>query len=119
MMKKRWIALYVENYSGVLAKIAGLFSAKLYNLNSLTVGPTEDPTMSRMTISVLCDDVTFEQIKKQLISGVLANTKNPKNKNAVKNTIFFILQEINFKHHAKVHIFFIQKKEFSIIHINK
>ena len=66
MMKKRWIALDVENYSGVLAKIAGLFSAKLYNLNSLTVGPTEDTTMSRMTISVLCDDSTFEQIKKQL-----------------------------------------------------
>ena len=66
MIKKRWIALYVENYSGVLAKISGLFSAKLYNLNSLTVGPTEDITMSRMTISVLCDDSTFEQIKKQL-----------------------------------------------------
>ena len=66
MIKKRWIALYVENYSGVLAKISGLFSAKLYNLNSLTVGPTEDTTMSRMTISVLCDDTTFEQIKKQL-----------------------------------------------------
>lgn len=66
MIKKRWIALYVENYSGVLAKISGLFSAKLYNLNSLTVGPTEDVTMSRMTISVLCDDPTFEQIKKEL-----------------------------------------------------
>ena len=66
MIKKRWIALYVENYSGVLAKISGLFSAKLYNLNSLTVGPTEDITMSRMTISVLCDDPTFEQIKKEL-----------------------------------------------------
>ncbi len=66
MIKKRWIALYVENYSGVLARIAGLFSAKLYNLNSLTVGPTEDITMSRMTISVICDDTTFEQVKKQL-----------------------------------------------------
>ena len=48
MMKKRWIALYVENYSGVLAKVSSLFSAKLYNLDTLTV------------------DVTFEQIKKQL-----------------------------------------------------
>ena len=38
MMKKRWIALYVENYSGVLAKISSLFSAKLYNLDTLTVG---------------------------------------------------------------------------------
>ncbi|MEW9079177.1 ACT domain-containing protein [Terrisporobacter glycolicus] len=50
----------------VFAKIADLFSTKLYNLNSLTVGPTEDITMSRTTISVLCDDATFEQIKKQL-----------------------------------------------------
>ena len=66
MMKKRWIALYVENYSGVLAKISSLFSAKLYNLDTLTVGKTEDPNTSRMTIGVYCDDVTFEQIKKQL-----------------------------------------------------
>ena len=66
MMKKRWIALYVENYSGVLAKISSLFSAKLYNLDTLTVGKTEGPNTSRMTIGVYCDDVTFEQIKKQL-----------------------------------------------------
>lgn len=66
MMRKRWIALYVENYAGVLAKISSLFSAKLYNLDTLTVGVTEDPTISRMTIGVLCDDETFEQIKKQL-----------------------------------------------------
>ena len=65
-MKKRWISLYVENEVGVLAKISGLFSGKSYNLTSLTVGTTEDPTMSRMTISVESDDATFEQIRKQL-----------------------------------------------------
>ena len=65
-MKNRWIALYVENQVGVLAKVAGLFSGKCYNLQSLTVGPTEDVTMSRMTICVTSNDVTFEQIKKQL-----------------------------------------------------
>ena len=65
-MKKRWIALYVENQVGVLAKVSGLFSAKSYNLDSLTVGTTEDQTVSRMTIGVICDDVTFEQVKKQL-----------------------------------------------------
>ena len=54
-MKKRWISLYVENQVGVLSKISGLFSAKSYNLDSLTVGTT--------TVS---DDETFEQIKKQL-----------------------------------------------------
>ncbi|WP_167957554.1 acetolactate synthase small subunit [Anaerosporobacter faecicola] len=65
-MKKRWIALYVENNVGVLAKIAGLFSGKGYNMESLTVGTTEDPTVSRITIGANCNDEVFEQIKKQL-----------------------------------------------------
>ncbi len=65
-MKNRWIALYVENQVGVLAKVSGLFSGKSYNLQSLTVGTTEHEDVSRMTISAICDDVTFEQIKKQL-----------------------------------------------------
>ena len=51
---------------GVLSKISGLFSGKSYNLDSLTVGTTEDPTVSRMTIATVSDDETFEQIKKQL-----------------------------------------------------
>ena len=65
-MKKRWISLYVENQVGVLSKISGLFSGKSYNLDSLTVGTTEDPSVSRMTIATVSDDETFEQIKKQL-----------------------------------------------------
>ena len=68
--RKRWISLYVENDVGVLAKISGLFSGKSYNLKSLTVGETEDPTVSRMTISLVGDDKTFEQIKKQLNRSV-------------------------------------------------
>lgn len=69
-MKKRWLSLFVENEIGVLAKISGLFSGKSYNLNSLTVGPTEDETISRMTISLYSDDQKFEQIKKQLNRSV-------------------------------------------------
>ena len=65
-LKNRFIALYVENQVGVLAKVAGLFSGKSYNLQSLTVGRTEHEDISRMTICVSSDDVTFEQIKKQL-----------------------------------------------------
>ncbi len=68
--KKRWVSLYVENDVGVLAKISGLFSGKSYNLCSLTVGETEDPTVSRMTISLFGDDKTFEQIIKQLNRSV-------------------------------------------------
>jgi acetolactate synthase-1/3 small subunit len=65
-MKERWISLLVENDVGVLAKVAGLFSGKAYNLKSLTVGTTEVDDVSRMTISSMCNDITFEQIKKQL-----------------------------------------------------
>ena len=68
--KKRWLSLYVENDVGVLAKISGLFSGKSYNLLSLTIGETEDPTVSRMTISMVGDDKTFEQVKKQLNRSV-------------------------------------------------
>lgn len=69
-MKKRWISIYVENEIGVLARISGLFSGKSYNLDTLTVGETSDPSISRMTISVFSDDKTFEQIKKQLNRSV-------------------------------------------------
>ncbi|MCL2864828.1 MAG: acetolactate synthase small subunit [Lachnospiraceae bacterium] len=65
-LRKRWLSLYVENQIGVLSKISGLFSGKSYNLDSLTVGTTEDATISRMTIATVSDDETFEQIKKQL-----------------------------------------------------
>ena len=64
--KKRWISMYVENRIGVLARISGMMSGKSYNISSITVGETEDPTVSRMTIGLTSDDATFEQIKKQL-----------------------------------------------------
>ncbi len=68
--KKRWISIYVENEIGVLARISGLFSGKSYNIDSLSVGETEDRTVSRITIGVTSDDKTFEQIKKQLNRSV-------------------------------------------------
>lgn len=49
-MEKRWISLLAENEVGVLAGITGLFSGKSYNLNSLTAGPSEDPSIYRVTI---------------------------------------------------------------------
>ena len=70
MIKKRWISLFVDNEIGVLARISGLFSGKSYNLDSLTVGTTDDVTISRMTICLTSDDQTFEQIRKQLNRSV-------------------------------------------------
>lgn len=66
IVKNRFIGLYVENQIGVLAKVSSLFSAKNYNLKSLTVGTTEADDISRMTICVESTDTVFEQIKKQL-----------------------------------------------------
>lgn len=63
---KHIISVLVENRFGVLARIAGLFSARGFNITSLAVGETEDPTISCMTIVVQGDDKILEQVKKQL-----------------------------------------------------
>jgi len=60
------ISAIVENKSGVLAHIAGLFSSRGFNIDSLTVGRTENPALSRMTIVVEGDDAVLEQVRKQL-----------------------------------------------------
>jgi acetolactate synthase-1/3 small subunit len=65
-MEKFTLSVLVENKFGVLARIAGLFSARGFNINSLAVAETEDPTMSRITMVVDADEKTLEQIKKQL-----------------------------------------------------
>lgn len=65
-MEKHVLSALVKNSSGVLSRISGLFSRRGYNIDSLTVGRTEDPLISRMTITLMADDNTLEQVKKQL-----------------------------------------------------
>ena len=65
-MNKKVLSVLVENYSGVLNRVAGLFSSRGYNIDSLTVGVTADPKYSRMTIVVTGDDDILEQIIKQI-----------------------------------------------------
>ena len=60
------LSILVENESGALSRISGLFSARGYNIESLTVAPTEDPSLSRMTIQTTGSDDVIEQITKQL-----------------------------------------------------
>ena len=60
------LSLLVENEAGALSRISGLFSARAFNIESLTVAPTEDETMSRMTIVTTGSDQIVEQIMKQL-----------------------------------------------------
>ena len=62
----RTLSVLVENKPGVLARVAGLVSRRGYNIESLAVGPTEHPEMSRITLSVAVDDVVLEQMTKQL-----------------------------------------------------
>jgi len=63
---KHIISLLMENEAGGLSRVAGLFSARGYNIESLTVAPTEDPTLSRMTLVTSGSDEVIEQIIKQL-----------------------------------------------------
>ncbi len=63
---KHIISALVQNKPGVLAHVAGMFAARAYNIDSLVVGRTEDPDLSRMTIVVVGDDKVLEQVRKQL-----------------------------------------------------
>lgn len=65
-MRKMVLSILVDNTSGVLSRVAGLFSRRGYNIDSLTVGETENNTFSRMTVVVNGDDNILEQIRKQL-----------------------------------------------------
>ncbi|MDD6616555.1 MAG: acetolactate synthase small subunit [Lachnospiraceae bacterium] len=65
-MKKRVLSLLVDNTSGVLSRVAGLFSRRGYNIDSLTVGETADPRYSRMTVVASGDEMILDQITKQL-----------------------------------------------------
>src|SRR5882672_9712114 len=60
------LSILLENESGALSRVSGLFSARGYNIESLTVAPTEDPTLSRMTLVTSGSDDVIEQITKQL-----------------------------------------------------
>jgi len=63
---KHILSALVENKPGVLAHVAGMFAARAFNIDSLVVGRTEDPALSRMTIVVIGDDRVVEQVRKQL-----------------------------------------------------
>ncbi len=65
-MRRMVLSILVDNTSGVLSRIAGLFSRRGYNIDSLSVGVTQDPRYSRMTVAVTGEDLTLEQIEKQV-----------------------------------------------------
>lgn len=63
---RRILSVLLENESGALSRVVGLFSQRAFNIESLTVAPTDDPTLSRMTIEAYGDEQVLEQIEKQL-----------------------------------------------------
>lgn len=65
-MQRHVLSIIVDNHAGVLSRVSGLFSRRGYNIDSLSVGETEDPKISRITVAVTCDDVIIEQIRKQV-----------------------------------------------------
>src|SRR5213082_4055620 len=65
-MSRHMLSVLVENKPGVLARVASLFSRRGFNIDSLAVGPTEHPDVSRMTIVVNVEDLPLEQVTKQL-----------------------------------------------------
>jgi acetolactate synthase-1/3 small subunit len=65
-IQKHTITALIENQPGVLARVVGLISGRGYNIESLNVGPTHDPTVSRLTMQVPGDDRVLEQVSKQL-----------------------------------------------------
>jgi acetolactate synthase-1/3 small subunit len=63
---KRILSILMENEAGALSRVVGLFAQRNYNIDTLTVAPTEDPTLSRLTLSTFASDKQTEQITKQL-----------------------------------------------------
>lgn len=62
---KHTLSILMQNESGALVRVAGLFAARGYNIDTLTVGPTHDPTVSRLVLSLQCDEASLAQIMQQ------------------------------------------------------
>ncbi len=100
---KHTISVLVENKFGVLARISGLFSARGFNINSLAVGETENPTISRMTIVVEGDERTLEQIKKQLNKLIdVIKVSDYTNKEFIDRELILIKISVSAKNRSEI-----------------
>ncbi|MGC8743122.1 MAG: acetolactate synthase small subunit [Verrucomicrobiia bacterium] len=97
------ISVLVENKFGVLTRVAGLFSGRGYNIDSLNVAPTQDPKFSRMTIVTRGDDATLEQIVKQLNKLInVIEVKDFRDGEYVDRELVLIKVKVNSKSRAEV-----------------
>src|SRR3954471_16530444 len=97
------ISALVINEPGVLAGVAGMFSARGFNIDSLVVGRTENPDLSRMTIVVSADDNTLEQVRKQLAKLVpVAKVKDFKDTAYIERDLALITVGVAAEHRSEV-----------------
>ncbi len=90
-MKRRVLSMLVDNTSGVLSRVAGLFSRRGYNIDSLTVGETADPRYSRMTVVVKGDEMILDQITKQLAKLIdVVDIKTLKDEESVNRELILV-----------------------------
>ena len=102
-MKKRILSILVDNSAGVLSRVAGLFSRRGYNIDSLTVGETADPRFSRMTVVATGDDQVLEQITRQLAKLVdVRDIKVLKPDQSVNRELMLIKVRVNTEQRANV-----------------
>lgn len=102
-MNRHIISIILENESGALSRVVGLFSQRGYNIESLTVASTENPSMSRMTIQIISDDHTLEQIKKQLNKLIdVVRVNELKKTLCIEKEIMLIKISINKKNIEKI-----------------
>lgn len=100
---KHIIGVLVENHFGVLARVAGLFSARGFNITSLAVGETEDPTISRMTIVVSGDERILEQIMKQLNKLIdVVKVQDLNREDAIERELALIKVTVNPKTRSEI-----------------
>ncbi len=94
-MDKHVLSVLVKNSSGVLSRVSGLFSRRGYNIDSLTVGRTEDQNISRMTIALNGDEDVLEQVKKQLnkLEDVIGVTDLNDNESVYRELVLKIEQQ--------------------------
>lgn len=100
---KYTMSVLVENHPGVLSKVSGLFSRRGFNIDSLAVGITEDPTVSRMTIVVDGDEYVVEQLEKQLNKVIpVIKVKTLREGDYISRTLSLIKVSVNAGYRGEV-----------------
>ncbi len=102
-MERYTLSVLVENHAGVLSRVAGLFSRRGFNIESLSVGPTQDGEISRITIEVFGDELLLEQISKQLSKLVeVIKIKTLKSDEIVKRGLVLVKVKVSPKTRSEV-----------------